>query len=199
VSLWALVPVKGFAEGKSRLKPALSDEARREFARSLFDHVLEALSGVVDRALVCTDSSEVAKAAARHHAEVRHDPPAASSLATIVDGGLADLASRGAHAGLVLMADLPRLTSEDVRQLVAPLRDHQLVMVRAQDGHHTNALALSPPDCLRTAFGRADSFAAHLRAASAASLRVCILDNSRVAFDVDGPEDHAEWESGRRN
>ena len=39
--LWALVPVKGFDRGKSRLEPALSAAGRAAFARSLFDHVVE--------------------------------------------------------------------------------------------------------------------------------------------------------------
>jgi 2-phospho-L-lactate guanylyltransferase len=186
MSLWALVPAKSFALGKSRLKPALSDAARRDFARGLFDHVLQQLRETVDGILVCTDSDEVAQAAALHGARVRRDPPGVKGLAAIVDGGLAELASQKA---LVIMADLPRLTKDDVRQIVARLADHDVVLVRAQDGHHTNALALGK--VLPTAFGRADSFEAHLRAARDAGLRVCVLENPRVAFDVDVPEDLA--------
>jgi 2-phospho-L-lactate guanylyltransferase len=189
VSVWALVPAKDFGHGKSRLKPALDDAARARFARALFDHVLSTLKDVVDGILVCTDSPEVAEAARHHGARVRRDD--AHGLAVIVDAGLGELRRLGASAALVLMADLPRLTADDVRQLIAPLQAHDVVLVRAQDGHHTNALALSPPDCIATAFGRADSFAAHLRAAAA--LRVCVLENARVAFDVDGPADHAQW------
>ena len=87
------------------------------------------------------------------------------------------------------MADLPRLVRDDVRQMIAPMAGHNVVLVRAHDGQHTNALGLSPPTVLRTAFGRADSFAEHLTAAREAKLRVCVLDNPRVAFDVDVPED----------
>ena len=89
------------------------------------------------------------------------------------------------------MADLPRLAADDVRALVAAAAAHDVVLVRADDGRHTNALALTPPGCLATAFGRADSFDAHVAAARAAGLRVAVVDNARVAFDVDGPEDHA--------
>jgi 2-phospho-L-lactate guanylyltransferase (CobY/MobA/RfbA family) len=89
------------------------------------------------------------------------------------------------------MADLPEITVADVRQVRDALDGHDVVLVRAQDRHHTNALALRPPDRLATAFGRADSFAAHLAAARAASSRVRVLDNPRIAFDVDGPADHA--------
>ena len=190
---WALVPQKDFARGKSRLSRTLSDAARASFARDVFEHVLGALrqSGVLDGILVATDSPVVAAAARAHHADVQPDIAGATTLAHVIDAGLAELAARGAGTALVLMGDLPRLQPEDVRALVAPAVDHDLVIVRAGDGTHTNALVVSPPDRLRTAFGRADSFAAHVEAARAAGLRLCIVDNPRVAFDVDGPDDHA--------
>jgi 2-phospho-L-lactate/phosphoenolpyruvate guanylyltransferase len=193
MSVWALVPAKDFGRGKSRLRPALSDDARAAFARSLFDHVLGALtaSQVVDRVLVATDSPVVAAAARSYHAAVRLDPPGPATLAAVVDGGLAELAARGARGALVLMADLPHLASDDVRSLVALLDDHEVAIVRADDGQHTNALALAPPTCLATAFGRPDSFAAHVAAARAAGLRVAIADSARVAFDVDSPDELA--------
>src|SRR5690606_9522197 len=55
---WALVPVKAFERGKSRLSPVLSDEARAAFARALFDHVLDVLTRArtVEGVLVATDS-----------------------------------------------------------------------------------------------------------------------------------------------
>jgi len=191
--IWALVPAKGFDRGKSRLGPALSDGARAAFARSVFDHVLAALarSRVLGGILVATDSPHVADAALARGAPVRMDAPGSPTLAAVVDSGLADLAARGAAGALVLMADLPRLRSEDVRALVALLDDHDAVIVRAEDGQHTNALALAPPASLSTAFGRPDSFQAHVAAARAAGLRLTIVDNPRIAFDVDGPGDHA--------
>jgi 2-phospho-L-lactate guanylyltransferase len=193
MTVWALVPAKDFGRGKSRLRPALSDDARAAFARSLFDHVVGVLtaSQVVGGVLVATDSPLVAAAARAHRAEVLLDPPGVATLAAVVDGGLAELAARGARAALVLMADLPHLGPDDVRALVALLDDHEVAIVRADDGQHTNALALAPPTCLATAFGRPDSFAAHVAAAHAAGLRVAIIESAGVAFDVDGPDELA--------
>lgn len=190
---WALVPAKAFDRGKSRLSPALSDPARRVFARQLFEHVLGTLVGsrAVEGILVSTDSLAVAEVARQFGALARLDPPGVATLAGVVDSGLIELVARGARAALVLMADLPAIQPHDIRAVVASLANHQVVLVPASDGCHTNALALSPPTCLRTAFGRSDSFVAHLSAARAACLRVAILENSRLAFDVDGPEDHA--------
>ncbi len=191
--IWALVPTKAFDRGKSRLAPALPDPARQAFAQRLFEHVLETIiaSHAVDGILVSTDSRAVANAARKYRAFVRLDPPGVATLAGVVDGGLVELEARGARAALVLMADLPAIQPVDVRAVVALLSNHQVVLVPAADGRHTNALALSPPTCLRTAFGRSDSFEAHLTAARTACLRVAMLENPRLAFDVDGPADHA--------
>jgi len=198
VKVWGLVPAKGFDRGKSRLRPALSDEARAAFARAVFDHVLGAAleSGVLEGILVATDSPLVAEAARAHGPpiRVRSDDPGATTLAEVVDAGLHALAALGAEAALVLMADLPRLTPADVREVVLALADPapcDVALVRAEDGAHTNALALRAPARLRTAFGRPESFAMHVEAARAAGLRVAIVENPNIAFDVDGPEDHA--------
>ena len=194
-AIWALVPVKGFARGKSRLAPALSDGARAAFARRLFDHVVTVLLASPSLAgiLIATDDEAVAAAARAHGAEARLDAPAAAPLrlSEVIDAGLADLSARGATAALVLMADLPRLTVADVDALVAALGAYEVIAVRADDGCHTNALGLRPPSALPTAFGRPDSFDAHVTTAAAAGLRVAVLDNARIAFDVDAPADHA--------
>jgi 2-phospho-L-lactate guanylyltransferase (CobY/MobA/RfbA family) len=90
------------------------------------------------------------------------------------------------------MADLPNLADEDVRQIVGALGSYDVAVVRDHKGPHTNALALAPPTAMRTCFGRADSFDAHCAAARAGGLSLLIVDNARVAFDVDAPADHAK-------
>jgi 2-phospho-L-lactate guanylyltransferase len=181
MTTWAVVPVKGFARGKSRLAPALADDARAGLARRLFEHVLDALAGGVDGILVATDADEVAAAA--RGAAVRRDGDAVG-LAAVVDAALADVAARGATRALVLMADLPRVTAADVRAVLAGLDRAPVVVVPDRHRRHTNALALAPPTRIATAFGTGASFAAHRAAAGA-----IVLDNERIAWDVDEPGD----------
>jgi 2-phospho-L-lactate guanylyltransferase len=188
--IWALIPAKDFARGKSRLAPVLPADARAAFARRLFDHVVATARGVVDGVLVATDSDEVAAAARAHGAAVQVDE-GTGPLARVVDAGLAALAARGATAALVLMADLPRIAAADVRAVLAALDGHDVAIVADLRGRHTNALALRPPDALATCFGRADSFADHCAAARTRGLRVAVLENENISFDVDGPDDHA--------
>jgi 2-phospho-L-lactate guanylyltransferase len=194
---WAIVPAKSLTRGKSRLKPILGDDERVRFARQLLEHVLGVVrASSVDGVLVATDGDDVAELAGRAGARLLKDRPG-ESLASLVDRALADVAGQGARAAVVLMADLPRLEPRDVETLLAALSDCDIALVRDHLGRHTNALAVSPPTALRTCFGRPDSFADHCVAARAAGLRIAVVDNARMAFDVDGPADHFAL-TGRR-
>jgi 2-phospho-L-lactate guanylyltransferase len=199
--VWAIVPAKSLARGKSRLSPLLDDDERVRFARRVLEHVLDTLMACdLDGVLVATDGDDVASVAVSRGAEVVRDH-GAGSLAGVVDLALENVASRGGASAIVLMADLPRIEPRDVKALLAALLDHDVALVHDHEGHHTNALALSPPTCMRTCFGRADSFAAHLATARAAGLSCVVLENGRIAFDVDLPADHEELTAatGSRN
>jgi 2-phospho-L-lactate/phosphoenolpyruvate guanylyltransferase len=87
------------------------------------------------------------------------------------------------------MSDLPRLAASDVTGLVARLAELDIVAAPDLRGEGTNALALTPPDRMRTSFGMRDSFDRHLRLAQAAGLRVGIHRSEGLAFDVDEPAD----------
>jgi 2-phospho-L-lactate/phosphoenolpyruvate guanylyltransferase len=195
--VWAVVPAKSFARGKSRLAPVLAADERARFAGNLLAHSLGVLSASgLDGVLVATDGDDVAALAQAHGAEVLRDR-GASTLAGVVDAALAAVEARGARSAVVLMADLPRLAVDDVRCIVEALASHDVALVRDHLGCHTNALALSPPTAFGTCFGRSDSFDAHLAAARAAGLDVVILECERVAFDVDAPDDHARLTASR--
>jgi 2-phospho-L-lactate guanylyltransferase len=187
---WVIVPAKSLVQGKSRLSPLLDADERSSFARRLLEHVLDVLAACeLDGILVATGGDDVASLAASRGAEVLRDQ-GEGSLADVVDRALAHVASRGAATALVLMADLPRITPADVNVLLDALDGHDIALVRDHLGRHTNALVLSPPTAMATCFGRDDSFAAHHASALAAGLRAVVVENERIAFDVDLPVDH---------
>jgi 2-phospho-L-lactate guanylyltransferase len=187
---WAVVPAKSLLRGKSRLSPALDHAARARFARGLLEHVLDVLRAcALEGILVATDGDDVGDLAASRGASVLFDH-GGGSLAMVVDRALADVAQRGASTAIVLMADLPRIEPSDVAEILAALDRHDVALVRDHLGHHTNALAMAPATAMGTRFGLTDSFEAHLAAARVAGLRVAVIDNDRIAFDVDVPADH---------
>jgi|HubBroStandDraft_1064217.scaffolds.fasta_scaffold295279_2 2-phospho-L-lactate guanylyltransferase len=194
---WAIVPAKSLPQGKSRLRPVLGDEDRAVLARRLLEHVLDVLVACeLDGVLVATDGDDVAALATARGFGVLRDR-GEGSLARVVDRALTEVAARGAASALVLMADLPLIEHADVLALLSALDDHDIALVRDHQGHHTNALALTPPTAIATCFGRDESFAAHCAAAGAAGLRVSVIDSERVAFDVDVPSDHQQLAARR--
>jgi 2-phospho-L-lactate guanylyltransferase len=191
MSTWALVPAKSFARAKSRLAEGLDERERAILARAMLEHVLGALfaSGAIGGVVVVTDGDDVAELSRARGAEVMRDG-ASPPLGAIVDAALAELRGRAAGA-LVLMADLPLLAPDDVRDLVRKMAAHDVVAAPDLRGEGTNALGLTPSDRLRTSFGTHDSFHRHLRAAEAAGLVVGVHQSEGVAFDVDEPADLA--------
>jgi len=189
-AVWAVVPVKGFTRGKSRLGSVLSDSVRSAFARGLFEHVVSTLKGhpLIAGVVVMTEDDEVAEAAEARGASVLRDPEP-GSLSAVVDAGLAHAHARGASAGFVCMADLPHLTVLDVNAVIAELGEHDVVLTPDLLRAGTNVLCLAPASRMPSCFGRADSFVQHLNRARAAGLNVQVVERHGLCFDVDDPSD----------
>jgi 2-phospho-L-lactate/phosphoenolpyruvate guanylyltransferase len=195
---WAIVPAKSLVHGKSRLRPVLADHERVRFARHLLEHVLAVLNACeLDGVLVATDGDDVAELAQACGADVLRDR-GKRSLAAVVDRALAEVAFRGARSAVVLMADLPWVEPGDIAVLLAALGEHDVALVTDHLQRHTNALAVAPPCAIATCFGGEDSFAAHCAAVREAGLRLALIDNERIAFDVDGPADHTRLATRRQ-
>jgi 2-phospho-L-lactate guanylyltransferase len=195
---WALVPVKRFDQGKSRLGAVLDESARAALSRVMFDRVVgEVLGGMVARgelegALVVTDGDDVAARAQAAGAEVRLAPGVGPGrkLGVVVDEGLAALAARGAEAALVIMGDLPALEADDVRALAALLAGHDVVLAPDAEGAGTNALAMRLPAPMATRFCGGASLGDHEEGARAQGLSVARCERAGFRFDVDRPEDY---------
>ncbi len=190
-AVWAVVPVKGFARGKSRLGSVLSDSARSAFARGLFEHVITTLLQAqpsIAGVIVVTEDDDVAATAEARGVTVLRDPEA-GSLSGVVDAGLLHAHERGASAGFVCMADLPHLTVADITAVIAELAENDLVLTPDLLRAGTNVLCLAPASRMPSCFGRADSFVQHLNRAREAGLRVQVVERHGLCFDVDDPSD----------
>ena len=98
---------------------------------------------------------------------------------------------------LIVPADLPLLTADDVAALVAAAPAWNggrgtAGIVLAPDGSSagTNALLLEPPTALAPSFG-ADSFQAHVAWAAELALPYTIVRRPALLLDIDTPDDVA--------
>ena len=214
MSIWAIVPVKPLRHAKSRLAPALGNEERLALSRDMLRTVLAALTAAsgIDRTLLVSRDPEALALGRQLGARTlsersrfvalrtpegahlsrgpsgsRRGPPIALNQA-LAQATKAAVGS-GASAVLVLPADLPLVTAQDIEALIDYVDPPPAVVLapdRRRDG--TNALLAWPPALIEYAFGEA-SFDRHRTAALNAGVRVAICDRPGLALDLDLPED----------
>lgn len=190
MTLWAIVPVKPLRRGKSRLAGALTENERAELNRLLLERTLRtliALKEVEEVLVVSRDSSALALARDLGARTVQED--GAPALNTALKRATIVAQVYALRGVLIIPADLPLLTSEDVRALLERATDPPVVVI-APDRHRkgTNALLLSPTNLIDYDFGK-DSFKRHCERARKAGARLEIIDLPSLGLDLDVPED----------
>jgi 2-phospho-L-lactate guanylyltransferase len=98
------------------------------------------------------------------------------------------LLSAGCREVLISRADLPRITTEDVDQMVLAARGSALAIAPDAADVGTNALCLVAADSLEFQFGL-DSKRLHVQDAARAGFKARIVRRPGLAFDVDTPAD----------
>jgi coenzyme F420-0:L-glutamate ligase/coenzyme F420-1:gamma-L-glutamate ligase len=185
----AVVPAKEFETAKQRLARALPAEARSALARAMLDDVLRALAGGgLDRILVVTPDVGAAALAERHGATVLLERDSEGHTAAVARG-LAVCRELGASLMLTVPGDVPCLTADEVRAVLAAAGPPpSAVFVSSRSGLGTNAACLVPPDAVPLRFGE-PSFAGHLDAARARGIEPVVLPLPGAGLDIDAPED----------
>lgn len=205
-SVVAVVPVRALRGGKVRLAGELTADAREALTRQMLRWVVGAArdSGSIGTVVVVSPDPAVLALARTVGPGVvalpqvplplRAAGPEAGLNAAIAEAR--DWAVRHAAAVLlVLFADLPLLTAEDVRNLVR--RDAPVVLAPDRHGTGTNALLIRFGEELTTepsltpfrfAFG-VGSYARHVEEADRLGLEVATALMPGTAFDLDTPAD----------
>ncbi|PWH11720.1 MAG: 2-phospho-L-lactate guanylyltransferase [Anaerolineae bacterium] len=190
MTIWAIVPVKPLRLGKSRLANVLTDDERGILNRKFLEQTLQTLREMPEISQVLVVSRDPAALAIAREFGARtvlEDGNPNLNLALTRATLLArNYATRGV---LVLPADLPLLTAEDVRSLLDRARQTPCVVIapdRHQDG--TNALFMNPAGLIPYSFG-AGSFYRHCEAAQKSGVRLEIVQNAHIGLDLDTPND----------
>lgn len=196
MKMYAIVPLKRLREAKSRLSDRLSPGQRRSLVREMLCRVLATLIScrsrdlLADVALVSNDV-EARTLAQGLGAKLLPDP--AGHLNGALEAARTTLTGEGAAAMLIVPADLPLLTVDDVRQLLLPLANGaDGVLAPDAAGCGTNALALRLPSRLPFGFG-ADSAPVHRSAAARLGLQLDEYTSSTLALDVDTIENLEQY------
>jgi len=190
MTLWAIVPVKPLRRGKSRLAGVLSQDERTRLNSRLLEHTLDTLMAIpeIEHVLVISRDTQALALAREHGARTVQENGAphlniALARATFV---AQKYVTRGV---LIVPADLPLITPEDVRAMLERAKDPPVVVV-APDRHFkgTNALLVCPAGLIEYDYGPG-SYQRHCERARQVGARLEIVELPSLALDVDLPED----------
>ena len=184
----AIVPVKTLATAKRRLARFLTLAERAALVRAMLDDVLAALVAarhVARIGVISADAAVLAQAAARG-VETLVDQY--NDLNAALTQAARHYAKAGAAATLVLHADVPLVTPDEIEQLIAAGQAPPTVVLAPSRDGGTNALLSCPPLALPFQFG-ADSLARHSAAARVHGVRLEQLRSPGLELDIDRPDD----------
>jgi 2-phospho-L-lactate guanylyltransferase len=195
MTLWAIVPVKPLERGRSRLADIFTQDERTTLNRFLLENTLRVLSSVPDIENVMVISPDpatlsIARDLGARTVQENDEPHLNITLmrATVV---AQTYETRGV---LILPADLPLITSEDIELMLEKLGEPPAVVI-APDRHRegTNALLVCPAGLLDYQYGP-KSFEKHCQLARQAGASVEICELSSLSLDLDDPADIAYLE-----
>ena len=190
MTLWAIVPVKPLRRGKSRLAGLLSEDERTELNRKLLQRTLKTLTDIkeLEEVLVISRDPQALTLARNYGARTvledgQPELNTALKRATVI---AQVYATRGV---LILPADLPLISREDVLTLIDHASDPPVVVI-APDRHNTgtNALLSSPAGLIEYDFGE-NSFQRHCQRVNESAARLEIVNLPSLGLDLDIPED----------
>lgn len=185
--VWAVVPVKRFADAKRRLAPVLDAGERARLARLMVEDVLAVLmscQSILAGTMVVTSDADAAELARSRGASVVFDD-GDNGINAAVARAVAEIGDAGI---MVVPSDIPQLSMQAIvtaADAIAPPRT--LAIAAATEDGGTNLLACRPAGAIPLHFGPR-SFERHYRAALEAGITVHTLRLPELSLDIDRPE-----------
>jgi 2-phospho-L-lactate guanylyltransferase len=190
MTLWAIVPVKPLRRGKSRLAGTLTEDERTELNQHLLERTIKVLSALkeLDQILVVSRDPH-ALTIARNQGAKTVQEDGQPHLNTALKRATVMAQVHSTRGVLVLPADLPLLTPDDVRALIdRAVKPPVVVIAPDRHGKGTNALLMVPAGQIEYDFGEG-SFQRHCERAKKSGARLEIVELHSLGLDLDLPED----------
>jgi 2-phospho-L-lactate guanylyltransferase len=176
--------MKPLADAKARLAPVLSPDERRDLSLAMLADVVRA-ARALDVVWVLNSDEKAAEVARAEGAEPHPDPAPGQGLNASVNAAAWEAGEAGADGVLVLSADCPAATQDDVRAVAF---GKGVVISPDRYGTGTNALWRCPPLVTMASFG-GNSLRSHVAIAHVNNIPYAIVPRARLALDVDRPRD----------
>jgi len=184
-----LIPFKSLATAKQRLAPVLDQGRRSQLAEAMLRDVLHAAAGVksgIDVALV-TGDLHAQMLAGEFGFIVIADPRNESETAAI-EMATAWCEERGYDTTIVVPADIPLITSEELHRVLDAAPVEGAVLVPAYDRRGSNCILRRPASIIPLRFGN-DSFLPHCESMRRTGKELVILELPGIGLDIDNPHE----------
>lgn len=186
-----VIPVRDFADAKSRLEPLLEPSRREGLARWLCERTLMFFRDRMPEqdVLVVTACEAIAQLASRYGAAVlreRHVSGMSAAAQLAAEWSCA----HGYESQLLIPADIAQLDEVELRTLINHPRPVPSVLISPAHDRGTNALLTTPPNVLPFHFGPHSSDQ-HRNAAQQRGITCSLVHLPKLRFDIDTPDDLA--------
>ena len=188
MAVYAVIPVKNLNESKQRLSSVFSPQERKQLTLAMLTDVLTAVKGSNIRKIVISATDpELAQIAQK--LGVSFFSPSQNGLNPAVDEAITWSINDGADSVLVLPADLPLLTSQEINQIIAlGKNESSLIVICPSWNWGTNALFQKSTKLISSRFGP-NSFTEHIRQAYCSGICVWIHFSPGISTDIDSEKD----------
>lgn len=194
--LFALVPVKDPAEGKSRLASLLRAGQRYALNLALARHTMQTCVACVgaERTVVVTASDSVRALATALGVRIADEGIRSRGLNTALSAGVSFAQQCGAQGLIIVPTDLPLLSAPLLAAAIDAMPAAPgCLLVPDRRGRGTNLMGMTPATVELLAFG-GRSLDRHARRARELGYAVQSHACARVALDLDFPEDYRQLE-----
>jgi 2-phospho-L-lactate guanylyltransferase len=183
-----VVPIKSPKGAKNRLEAILTEREREALAWAMAEDVLRtARQAPADCFLAVSDDDGILSLARDLGFEPLRDDERQGQSAAARQGFEAAW-ERDCSTGLTIPGDVPAVSVEELRLLLAFRPEVEVVLAADRQGEGTNGLRLTPPDAIDLRFGE-DSFSLHRMEAERMHRSFEVLSLERLAVDLDRPDD----------
>jgi 2-phospho-L-lactate/phosphoenolpyruvate guanylyltransferase len=194
--LWTVLPLRGFARGKTRLSSVLDEAARSRLNRWLFERTLDVIAkwrGDLAQCVIVSRCPEVFEIAKCRNVAVICEVDARSDQNRAASAGAEYALQRGARTLVLLPGDLPDMSADALDALTrAPHRERHITLSPDEAGTGTNAVVLDARAHEGLCFG-VRSFPRYLDWAAREGWAVSVCDRPELTFDLDTPDDWEKW------
>jgi 2-phospho-L-lactate/phosphoenolpyruvate guanylyltransferase len=191
LKVFAIVPVKNFESGKSRLASLLTVEERVKLSELFLDYTLNTLTNTsaISNVVVVSSDKRAERIAKIHNAKFLQEKKNQGVNAAVA---LADvyISEYAVDATIVIPQDLPLLLPEDIERICTSAQEHEkcLVICPSLRFDGSNALLRRPPLLITTNYDN-DSYNVHIKKAKASDAIIKIIKTKRIMTDIDTVED----------